>query len=68
MSSLNKLNSAIKFRYSFSLREYDSKFSNKQYRSVLHFKFVLYVNSNTPETILSVNFGLFGENFVTSFI
>ena len=31
-------------------------------------KFVIYVNSNTPEAISSVNFHLFGENFVTSFI
>ena len=31
-------------------------------------KFVIYGNSNSPDTILSVNFCLFGENFVTSFI
>ena len=31
-------------------------------------KFVTDVNSNTPEAILSVNFRLFGKNFVTSFI
>ena len=29
---------------------------------------MLYVFKKKPETILSVNFGLFGENFVTSFI
>ena len=28
----------------------------------------MYVNNNTSETILSVNFRLFGENFITSFI
>ena len=31
-------------------------------------KFVTDVNSNTPEAILSLNFRLFGKNFVTSFI
>ena len=29
---------------------------------------MLYMYKETPEAILSVNFGLFGKNFVTSFI
>ena len=29
---------------------------------------MLYMYKETPEAILSVNFGLFGENFVASFI
>ena len=47
--------------------EYHAKFSGKQFCSVF-ISNMLYMYKETPEPILSVNFGLFRENFVNSFI
>ena len=45
--------------YFLIVDQYHAKFSRKQFYSVLHFKYVIYVQ-RTTNAILLVNFGLFG--------
>ena len=45
--------------YFLVVDQYHAKFSTKQFYSVSHFKYVIYVQ-RTTNAILLVNFGLFG--------